>query len=293
MNSAERNAAAQKTFLITFIVNLLLTFFKFAAAVLGNSAAMLSDAVHTLTDLCTTLIGMAGVKIASKEKDASHPYGHERIESLASLLLAAALFAAAFGIGKQGIQGLINDNADFQTPGFIALTAAALSIVTQEIMYQYAARTAKKLNSSALLADAYHHRSDAFSSIGALLGIMLSRFGVHYADSLASIIICCFIFYSALKILKKAVDELIDSSAPEDKLDQIKQKILSVNGVLAIDDIKSRRHASRLYIDAEIAINENETFSKAHEICENVHALLEECFPEIIHCTVHANPRKL
>lgn len=292
MNNHERNNQAQKTFFITFLVNAALMLFKLFAGIFGRSGAMISDAIHTLTDLGTTVIAMLGVKFASKDSDESHPYGHEKIESLAGLLLAVVLLIAAFSIGKAGIFELFAGKSQATVPGVIALFAAAASVLTQGAMFWYAYKTSKRLDSAALLADSYHHLSDALSSVGTFIGIGLARFGVWFADAAASLLICALIVYASYVIAKNCINQLIDAAPPQEENEQIKAAVLSVEGVLCIDAFRCRMHGNRLYVDIEIAVDKCETFASAHQICENVHEALETAFVKILHCTVHANPHE-
>ncbi len=290
MNSSERNVRAQKTFFVTLCVNTVLMLFKFTAGILGRSGAMLSDAVETLTDLGTTVIAMIGVKIASKESDETHPYGHEKIESLAGLVLAFVLFTAALSIGRAGIAALSAGRAAAVSPGRIALIAAAASIIVQGAMFAYAFSASKRLESAALRIDALHHASDALSSVGTLFGVGLARLGVWFADAAACLLICALIVYASYRIARDCVNQLIDASPPPKVVEDIKAVVLSIEGVVKIDAFRCRLHGSRLYADIEISVARSASFSGAHRISENVHEALEATFPKIIHCTVHANP---
>ncbi len=290
MNNSERNIHAQKTFLLTLCINTALMLFKFTAGILGRSGAMISDAVHTLTDLGTTVIAMAGVKIASKDSDEAHPYGHEKFESLAGLLLAFVLFLAAWAIGKAGVSELLAGSSQATVPGLIALAAAAASIITQGVMFWYAFTASKRLDSAALRADSFHHASDALSSVATLAGIGLARLGVWFADAAASIFICFFIIYAAWMIARDCVNQLIDAAPPRNETDNIRKVALSIEGVADVDALRCRMHGNKLYVDLEIAVDKNVSFSEAHRISENVHEALETAFPKILHCTVHANP---
>lgn len=285
----QRTKQANKTLCITLLINAVLMVFKFAAGIIGSSGAMLSDAVHTLSDVGTTVLAMFGVRFAGKESDAEHPYGHEKIESLIGLLLAAILAITAVLIGKDGISSLLAGGSAV-TPGVIAMLAALLSIITQEVNYRLAKRTAKAIDSPALLADAWHHRSDALSSVGALIGIGAARLGAWYMEPIASLIICLLILKTAYTIGKDCVSQLIDASATPEQIKGICDTVVHVPGVMHIDSLLSRRHASKLYIDMEIAVHKDVPFTQAHAICERVHHCVESEYPAVLHCTVHANP---
>lgn len=190
----------------TIIGNVLLSVLKLLAGIFGKSAAMLSDAVHSLSDVMSTLIVMIGVKLANKKADREHPYGHERFECVAAIILAAILCATGIGIGYKGVQNIVAGNyGDLAVPGIIALAAAILSIAAKEGMYWYTRAAAKKIDSSALMADAWHHRSDAFSSIGSFIGILGARVGYPVLDSVACLVICFFIVKAAYDIFMDAI----------------------------------------------------------------------------------------
>ena len=273
--------------IISIIGNFLLALIKFLAGFLANSGAMISDAVHTVSDVFTTIIAFVGVYIGNIQEDNSHRYGHERLECIASLILAFILF------GINGIKILIkNDYESILTPGVFALIAAIISIIVKEIMYQYTIRVAKKIKSDALKADAWHHRSDALSSIGALIGIILSRLGFKFFDPLASVLISALIIKVSIEIFLESVDKLVDKSCDNEKVEKIKNVVLKEKQVLAIDDIKTRIFANKIYVDIEIALDGNKTLNETHAIAEKVHDRVEKEFDDIKHIMVHVNPYK-
>ncbi len=280
---------AIKVSVIGIIGNALLSLLKIIAGFIGKSQAMISDAIHSLSDVLSTFVVIIGVKMANKDEDDDHPYGHEKMESIASLILAVMLFVTAIGIGYTGIMSLIHHD-DLKVPGLIALIAAIVSIIVKEIMFQYTKYHAKKIKSDALLADAWHHRSDSLSSIGSLLGIGASMLGYPIFDAIASIIICLFIMKVSLNIFKSSVDKIVDKSCDEETLDEIRVIILSNKNVLGIDSLKTRIFGNKIYVDVEISLSKDLTFVKAHRISENIHDNLEKKIPDIKHCMVHANP---
>lgn len=285
---------AIKTSLISITINLLLSLIKLIAGIIAASTSMISDAVHSASDVFSTIIVIIGIKISSKAADEDHPYGHERFECIAALLLAAVLFVTGGIIGYEGIKSLITGNwKQFAVPGVIAIYAALISILVKELMYQFTMVTAKKLNSSALKADAWHHRSDALSSIGALIGIYFARNGYLFMDSIASLVICIFIVKAAYDICKDAVDKLVDRSCPEEFNNELKEFILGIDGVHNLDSLMTRSFGNKAYVDAEIAVDKKLTVGEAHEIAENVHASIEAKFPSVKHVTVHVNPYEM
>ncbi|MGI6005731.1 MAG: cation diffusion facilitator family transporter [Christensenellales bacterium] len=286
----KRLQIANKVFYLTLAVNTLLMALKFAAGFLGESSALISDAVNDLSDVGITLMVIVGVRFASKSADKEHPYGHGRIESVVGLSLAFILVMTALGIGKSGVETLFSGRAGASVPGLIALIAAFISILCKEGLYQIAHRTAKKIGSSAMLADAWHHRSDALSSLAAFIGIGATQLGLWFMEPAASLAICLLILKTAYDIGKGCVHQLIDASPPQDVLDAICETVLSVEGVRHIDLMRSRVSANKLYVDLEIALLHILSFEQAHILCEKVHLLVEKRHPQVIHCTVHANP---
>ena len=282
---------ATRISIITIISNTLLAILKFLAGLFANSGAMISDAIHTVSDVGTTIIAMVGVAIGNKEEDDSHRYGHERIECIATLLLSFILFITGLEIGIEGIKILIQNNYDnIKEPGLLALIAAIISILAKEVMFRYTIVGAKKIKSDALKADAWHHRSDALSSIGALIGIILSRAGYKFCDPIASILIAILICKVAIEIFFEATNKLVDKSCDEEQVKKIEKIVLKQKGVLGIDDIKTRIFGSKIYVDIEIAADGKKSLDETHMIAEEVHDRVEKEFKDIKHIMVHVNP---
>ena len=282
---------ATRISVVTIICNCFLAIIKFLAGIIANSGAMVSDAIHTISDIGTTIIAMVGVTLGNKDEDDSHRYGHERIECIASLLLAFILFITGLEIGIEGIKILIENNYDaIETPGLFALIAAIISIVIKEVMFQYTIRGAKKIKSDALKADAWHHRSDSISSIGALIGIALSRAGYKFCDPIASVLIALLICKVAVEIFIEATNKLVDKSCSDEQIKEIEKIVLSQKGVLGIDDIKTRIFGSKIYVDIEISADGKKSLNETHMIAEKVHDKVEKHFQDIKHIMVHVNP---
>ncbi len=234
---------------------------------------------------------MLGVKIAEKAEDENHPYGHEKFESVAGVLLSVFLFITAVGIGVDGISKVKEAlKGTLETPGYFAIVVALISILTKELMFHYTKNVANKINSPALLADAWHHRSDALSSIGSLIGISGAMLGFAVLDPIASVIISLFIIKVAYDIFKESVSQTVDTSADKSIIKIIRELILSTEGVIEIDILKTRVHANRIFIDTEISVDKTITLIEAHEIAEAVHSKLEKELPQVKHCMVHVNP---
>ena len=277
--------------IITIIGNIFLSIIKFIAGIFSHSGAMISDAIHTVSDVATTIIAMIGVTIGNLEEDSNHRYGHERIECIASLILSFILLITGLEIGIEGIKLLLKNDLDLiETPGLFALIAAIISILVKELMFQYTIRVAKRIKSDSLKADAWHHRSDALSSIGALIGIILSRLGYKIFDPIASILIAILICKVAVDIFLEATNKLVDKSCDDKTIEEIKKVVLKEKGVLGIDDIKTRIFASKIYVDIEISADGNKTLRETHKIAERVHDKVEKKFTEIKHIMVHVNP---
>ena len=275
----------------TIIGNVFLSAFKLLAGILGHSAAMVSDAVHSLSDVFCTFIVIIGVKIANKTADGDHPYGHERFECVAALILSIILFAVGAGIGYRGIQAIVSGNKEtIIIPGLLALVAAITSIILKEAMYWYTRSAAKKINSGALMAEAWHHRSDALSSVGSFIGILGARIGYPILDPAACLIICLFIAKVAVDIFKDAVNKMIDKTCDEETVEAIRSIILKQENVQGIDLLQTRLFGDKIYVDVEIRMDGDMPLHMSHDIAHIVHDAIESGIGNIKHCMVHVNP---
>lgn len=282
---------ANKVSINSIIVNVMLSIFKFLAGIFAHSSAMISDSLHSASDVFSTFVVIIGIKFASKKPDKEHPYGHERMECVASIILAMVLFITGVGIGCDAIKKIILGNYNkLKIPGLFALVAAIISIISKEAMYWYTRFYAKKIDSSALMADAWHHRSDAFSSIGALIGIIFSRLGFPIMDSIASLVIFFFIVKASFDIFKDSIDKMIDKSCDIEYEKEIYDCIVQNKNVLGIDMLKTRVFGNKIYVDIEIQINEKYSLKKAHAIAEEVHDNIELNLPKVKHVMIHMNP---
>lgn len=276
---------------VSIIGNILLSVFKLIAGIAAHSGAMISDAIHSLSDVLSTLIVMVGIHMAGKESDHDHQYGHERMECVAAIVLAIALGATGVGIGASGVEKIISaSSTSLVVPGLLALVAAIVSIVAKELMYQYTRHAAQKINSSALMADAWHHRSDAMSSIGSLIGIGGARLGFPVLDPLASVIICVFIIHAAYTIFRDAISKMTDRACDDETVHKIVEVCAAQKDVVAVDLVKTRLFGDRIYVDVEIAVDGNMPLFQAHAAAERTHHAIEEAFPTVKHCMVHVNP---
>lgn len=276
--------------LVGILGNILLSAFKLFAGIAGQSGAMLSDAVHSLSDVFATAIALLGTRLSQKEADREHPYGHERFECVASLALGLILLVTGLGIGKAGVDHLLQGSEALAVPGGIALAAAVVSIVSKEAMFWYTRRCARLLNSAVFLADAWHHRSDALSSIGSLAGIGGAMLGFPLLDPLASVVICLFILKAAAAILKDALSKLLDTACGEELEQALRRCISSQPDVVAIDAFRSRMFGSRVYLDLELQVDGELPLRAAHAVAQRIHDQLEQSFPELKHVMIHLNP---
>ncbi len=289
----ERNIqkVVNKVSFITITVNILLSVIKLIAGIIGHSNAMISDAIHSASDVFSTFVVLIGIKLSTKKADREHPYGHERLECVAALLLAFVLFITGLGIGYDALKNIIQGNySHLQVPSILALGVAILSILTKEGMYWYTRYHAKKMDSSALMADAWHHRSDAFSSIGALIGILGARLGYPIMDSIASLVIFVFIVKAAYDIFKDAIDKMVDHACDEVTENKLRQLVEQNQNVMHIDLLQTRIFGNKIYVDIEIALDGTLTLQEAHGIAEKVHDDIESYFPKVKHIMVHVNP---
>lgn len=289
----EFQKVANRVSLITIVGNVILSVFKFFAGIWAHSAAMISDAVHSASDVFSTIVVMIGIKLASKEPDKEHPYGHERMECVAAIVLAMILFITGLGIGMDALETILDGNySELQVPGMLALVAAIVSIVSKEAMYWYTRFHAKRIDSGALMADAWHHRSDALSSVGALIGIGGARLGFPVMDAVASLVIFAFIIKAAYDIFKDAMDKMVDHSCDDETEKQMYDCVMKNEEVMGIDMLQTRIFGNKIYVDVEILVNGTYTLQKAHEIAEDVHDSIEQNFPKVKHIMVHVNPAK-
>jgi len=292
MEQNDSKKIAIKISVVTIVINILLTLIKLVAGIFASSYALISDAVHSASDVFSTFIVILGIKIALKNSDESHPFGHDRFECVAAILLSFILAVTGFAIGYAGIKIIVNESykgADmpFSTS---ALIVAFLSIVTKEAMYWYTRSGAKKINSGALMADAWHHRSDSLSSIGSVVAIIAAKVGAPIVDPIASIVICLFILRAAIMIFSDAVRKMTDEAMDEESINKIRVETLSVKGVRGIDSLKTRRFGDSNYVEMEIEVLGTMTLKEAHDVAEEVHDAIEKKVEKIKHCAVHVNP---
>ena len=287
----EFERVAMRVSAVSIIANFALTVFKLSAGILAHSGAIISDAIHSASDVFSTVVVIIGIRISRKESDKNHPYGHERLECVAAIVLATILAFTGLGIGYSALRQIAGgDYANLTVPGRLALVAAAVSILVKEAMYQYTRINARRIDSGALMADAWHHRCDALSSVGALIGIGGARLGFPILDPVASVVICVFIEKAAYEIFMDAVDKMVDKACDEETEAALRECAATQEGVLGVDLLHTRVFGNKIYVDIEICADGEETLRRAHETAERVHDSIEKNFPKVKHIMVHVNP---
>lgn len=276
----------------TIVGNVILSAFKLFAGIFAHSGAMISDAVHSISDVVSTVVVIIGVKLAGKEADREHPYGHERMECVAAIILAMLLGITGFGIGFSGMRILFAGNYEaLQAPGMLALIAAIVSIVVKEAMYWYTWYYAKKIESDAMMADAWHHRSDALSSVGSFIGILGARIALPVLDPIASIVICFFIVKVSYDIFRDSIHKMTDRACDDETAESLRALIEKQKGVMGIDQFRTRLFGDKIYMDVEIQADGHLSLEEAHSIAHQVHDAVENQSDKIKHCMVHVNPK--
>lgn len=284
--------AAMRVSRLSLAVNVILSAFKFMAGALSGSIAMISDAAHSASDVFTTVIVMIGIKISGKESDVSHPYGHERFECVAAILLSMLLLSAGIAMGYVGILKLVQGafNALDAPVGTLALSAALLSIFVKEILYRITNRYAKLLRSSALRADAWHHRSDALSSIGSFAGILGAKLGMPILDPIASLVISLLIVKAACSIFIDAVKKMTDESCDENTREQILSLVAKTEGISEVGEIKTRKFADRILVEVVLIARGDMDLCTADKIATLCGKKVEDMFECVKKCDVRLIP---
>lgn len=287
-------AIAVRVSIVSIIGNTVLSLLKILAGILAHSGAMISDAVHSASDAFSSVIVIIGVKISAKASDKEHPYGHERFECVAAIILAVILLVTALFIGHTALEHITGGSLSrLPVPGFSALLAAILSIAAKEAMYWYTRFYAVGLDSGALMADAWHHRSDALSSVGAFIGIAGARLGCPALDPIASLVICVFILKAAWDVFRDAIRKMVDHSCDEKMEKSLLCCAAAQSGVLGVDALHTRIFGSRIYVDIEIRADGGITLTESHAIAEKLHNAIEAQFPKVKHILVSVNPASL
>ncbi|MGI5848491.1 MAG: cation diffusion facilitator family transporter [Christensenellales bacterium] len=288
----------EKITITCILGNIVLSLLKFAAGVFGNSQAMISDALHSASDIIATSVVLIGIRIARKPVDKEHPYGHGRVEPIAASFVGVTLVIVALMIIKGIVESAITHS--FSTPTFLALIAAILSIVVKEAMYRVTYAAGKKISSKSMIADAWHHRSDAFSSIGSFLGILGSMIGkwlnisfLSYLDPIAGAVVACLIFKIAYDILRDSIKSLMDASPRDEKIQSIKDIALSTKGIISVPQIKGRYVGQHLFVDIEIEVKPDITVEAGHDIAAQVRKKILDFIDDVYEVIVHVEPERI
>ena len=292
----ERNREIYKVTLVGGAVNVILLLFKFVAGIVGHSAAMVADAVHSLSDFVTDIIVLVFVHISGKPQDKSHDYGHGKYETLAMTLIGVALLTVAIGILYSGATKIVAwlGGVQLEAPGMLALWAALLSIILKETVYHYSMVKARQLQSQAVEANAWHHRSDALSSIGTAIGIGGAIFlGQRWTvlDPLASIVVGAFIVKVAVDLLRNGIGDLMEHSLPDAVEDEILQLVASLPGLVEPHDLRTRRIGNHYAIELHILMDGDISLRQAHDKASEVEDLLRDHYGEDTHVAVHVEPK--
>ena len=293
----ERNQEIYKVTLVGGVVNVVLLLFKFVAGIVGHSAAMVADAVHSLSDFVTDVIVLVFVHISGKPKDKSHDYGHGKYETLAMTLIGVALLIVAIGIIYHGAMKIVAwlNGEQLEAPGTLALWAALLSVLLKEGVYQYSMVKARQLNSQVVEANAWHHRSDALSSVGTAIGIGGAIFlGQRWTvlDPIASLVVGAFIVKVAVDLLHRGIDDLMEHSLPEDVEEEILRIVGELKGVVDPHDLRTRKIGNRYAIELHILMDGDITLHEAHNKASEVEDLLRARYGEDTHVAVHVEPKE-
>lgn len=291
----DRTAKVTLVTLIGSVVNIILTVFKILAGILGRSTAMIADGIHSLSDLLSDIVVIVFVKISAKGRDKDHDYGHGKFETFATLIISLMLIVVAANLMSGGINKirLILDGGEVSSPGMIALWAAVASIVLKEILYRYTIIQGRALNSPMMIANAWHHRSDAFSSVGSLLGIAGAIFlGDKFVilDPITGCVISIFILVMAVKMSVPAIKELLDVSLPDEVEQQIVSTAKSIQGVIDLHELKTRREGPGIIMEGHLVLDSDISLKEAHNISKKVEESLRKEFGRETQISLHLEP---
>ncbi len=284
-----RYEESRKVTVVGAVVNVLLSVIKILAGWLGSSHALIADGIHSLSDLATDVVVLLAAKHGAKEADEEHPYGHGRIETLATVALGVVLILVALGIGFDALSRMFEPER-LLVPGMLALWAAVVSVLAKEALYHYTVRVAKKLRSNLLRANAWHHRSDAVSSIVVVAGVIGSMSGLTYLDAVASVAVAVMVAKIGWELGWQSVHELIDKGLDQEDVENIRSKIMAVDGVLAMHKLRTRRMGGNAFVDVNVLVSPSISVSEGHRIGQEVLSRLHNEVEEVVDVTVHIDP---
>ena len=286
--SMKRYNEGKRVLWIAILINLVLGVAKVLVGIFAHSRAVLADGIHTFSDIASSIGLLVGFFIAKKPADEKHRYGHERAESIAAFVLSLLVVAVGVNIGFGAIRSLWI--GQLETPGILAVWVTILSIAVKEWQYHFTMKAGKRLRSSALQADAWHHRSDALSSLGALVGVLGSRFGLLWMDSAAGIVVAIIVVKTGIEILTHGIDELMDASLPEEELDILRRVIDTSHVEAELTQIRSRRISAGCYLDLTIQVDGEISVDAGHTIADQVEELAMHTYEDVLGITVHVEP---
>ncbi|QXM07439.1 cation diffusion facilitator family transporter [Crassaminicella indica] len=288
MDNKERLKLGNKIMCITIVLNVLLTIFKIGVGFIGGSTAIIADGLHSASDIITSIGVIVGMFLASKPRDEKHQYGHEKAESIAGFFLAAILILTGINIGFRSIKMIYLNH--YQIPHIYTGIVAFISIIIKEYQFRITMNAAEKLSSNAMMSDAWHHRSDAFSSIAALIGIIGARLGYGFLDPLAGIIVSMIVVKVGIGLLLSSVDELMDGAIDQEKMKQIKKQIEMIEGIKSVTDFRGRKHGSKAFIDIKICVDPLISVYMGHNIGEKAEELILSQIKNAKEVIVHIDP---
>jgi len=292
MKKIEEKIIKQNT-IFTIFANSFLAIIKLLGGIIGKSSVLITDAINSISDIATNLVVFISAKFSKKERDESHPYGHDKFDSMISIFLGVALIVTAFQVGKNAVIKLydvIFNDLVIVVPAWYTIVVVAMTLIVKEYLYRKTKVDAKKASSQALMAQAWDHRSDTLTSIGALVGILGAIFGWGFLDPIASLFIVFFILKLGFMIIKTGVSQVVDESANDEQVNKIRKIVLENKNVVKIDEIKTRMFGVKYYVDLEISLDKNLSLEEAHKIAEAIHDDIEDRISDVIHCMIHVNP---
>lgn len=288
MEPSQRYNTLKRVSIVTLIINLALASAELIIGAAFDSVSVISDGVNNAADVFTTIALLIGIHFSGDAADDQHPYGHQKIESVMSLFLAVALGVTAVFIGIEGVKKLLSGGS--AEPSILAVIITAASLVSKEGMFRYTKSYAKKLDSLVLMTEAWHHRSDAVSALAVLIGVVGNMAGLWYLEPVAAIIVALIILKAAFDILRDAFSQVVDKRADDETQREIMRIVLSIDGVEAVDEMRTRISGNIIFVDLDIAVKAELPVHEAHDIAENVHDAIENAPLKVGHCMVHINP---
>lgn len=288
---AKDKGLAERITTLNIVINMALAVLKLTVGFLTGSQALVSDGIHSVTDVVSSVVVLTGIRLSHRRSDSEHPYGHERLECVAAIVLSVLVGATGVGIAVSGIRGLFSASDSASSPGMIALTAAVLSVLIKEIMFRYTRVAARRSNSAALYADAWHLRTDALSSLGSVIGVWGANIGIYVLDPLAALLIGLLVIKAAVEIFLDAIRKMIDRSCDTTLQAEMEQVVFAVQGVEGIDEFKTRLFGNRVYAEVTVIVADTLSANEAYTIAQTIRETVESRFEVVKTCSVHIVPK--